>query len=1328
MKDKTKLIITEVLAVTAVLAAVGIAIVVIRHGHQEAAAKASTSTDSSNSAQTTPARPDLSQPESNPEWVVTNAADAKLPAKPISAALLPGSSPSGQKPALEFGSRWDHPGQAPEFSRFSDWLHRFHTAPSTEARTALLAEGEALARERRFALQSIIRENPELALELAIPFTFRQGLPDSISALLEKPINDRGTLAVFAALPVPGQQAKVKPVWRRASLNGITYEAFVYGRRLGEPTRRDIPLNGIALGTLVALSENPVRLLAAAEAANLTAASPVEPICAVSGQSIETQPAPATALVAGRPTRLCGVAHAHDLNRRLIQAEASGGTGAGGNLGGGDTIQPSSYTEGIKRLLIIRVDFPDMPGEPLAASDGINLFTELNDFYRESSYNRAGIALSGSGSDVTPTLRLTNTAAYYGGNDDYVGLQEDARAAAARVGYNLADYDFDLTCFGPVPGWNWAGLGWVGAQGVWLRSYFTVGVAGHELGHNLGLNHANFWDTQGRSVIGNGSSVEYGDVYDTMGSGDAGPAHFNARNKSYLNWLPASGVQTVTNSGTFRIEAQDNPSASGLRALKIARNSQTNFWVEFRQQYTDNAWMMNGATLRWASEGNEQSDLLDTTPGSANGKNDAALVVGRTFSDLASGIHITTLRKAGTSPESLEIAVQLGTFPSNHPPTVTVGASTANPTLGATVTFTATASDSDGDALAYAWDFGDGTFGTNGAVVSKSWTLTSEFRVQCTVSDLKGGTTRDSFIVTVGSPPTYRISGRVTAGGVPLAGVRVYTGASRTTYTDSDGTYALVGLPASAYTLNASLDPYSFVAQGFANPIIVGPSTSQANFTASGFSNPPTITSQPRSATIAAGGNTNFSVVAAGTGPLAYQWRCQGTNLPGRTSTTLTLTNIQATQAGAYSVVITNATGAITSSPANLVVTAPVSGTLTLHVTGQGSVRGATNGQQLVVGRAYQLTALPAADQVFSNWTGSLPQSSPVLSFVMATNLQLTANFVPNPFAATRGSFNGLFYETNQVQPARAGFFSLTVSSKGAYSASLLTRGWKLKAKGLFDLTGRSTNQIVTPEGGTYAVSWTLANDGSDQILGTVNGGSWSAVLLGDRQVFHPLTNAATQAGRYTSLVPGDPNQPNMPGGDSFGLVAVDTRGTARLSGYLADQTRLAVRASLSRAGQWPVYASLYGGQGALLGWVSFRNEEATDLDGVLSWSRPAAPGTSHYSAGFVSESTLGGSRYTPPAAGQPLVDWTDPIIRFVGGDLTEAVTNRLTVTGTALVSTDPRTLKLKVAASSGLFTGTIRRSEAAIPQAFRGVFVQKSGLAGGFFLGTNTSGQVRLE
>ena len=87
---------------------------------------------------------------------------------------------------------------------------------------------------------------------------------------------------------------------------------------------------------------------------------------------------------------------------------------------------------------------------------------------------------------------------------------------------------------------------------------------------------------------------------------------------------------------------------------------------------------------------------------------------------------------------------------------------------------------------------------------------------------------------------------------------------------------------------------------------------------------PPIITTQPLNLAVPAGVNASFSVAVSGPGPFYYQWRFYSTNLANATSATVTLTNVQNSNAGPYSVTISNLYGVTASAPAMLSVTNPV--------------------------------------------------------------------------------------------------------------------------------------------------------------------------------------------------------------------------------------------------------------------------------------------------------------------------------------------------------------------------------------------------------------------
>jgi hypothetical protein len=66
--------------------------------------------------------------------------------------------------------------------------------------------------------------------------------------------------------------------------------------------------------------------------------------------------------------------------------------------------------------------------------------------------------------------------------------------------------------------------------------------------------------------------------------------------------------------------------------------------------------------------------------------------------------------------------------------------------------------------------------------------------------------------------------------------------------------------------------------------------------------------------------STRFSAAVSGVRPLAYQWFQDGVLLPGATASAFSITNVQPTYAGAYSVVVTNGFGSTTGRVATLTV------------------------------------------------------------------------------------------------------------------------------------------------------------------------------------------------------------------------------------------------------------------------------------------------------------------------------------------------------------------------------------------------------------------------
>ncbi|HTD85675.1 MAG TPA: immunoglobulin domain-containing protein, partial [Candidatus Binatia bacterium] len=131
----------------------------------------------------------------------------------------------------------------------------------------------------------------------------------------------------------------------------------------------------------------------------------------------------------------------------------------------------------------------------------------------------------------------------------------------------------------------------------------------------------------------------------------------------------------------------------------------------------------------------------------------------------------------------------------------------------------------------------------------------------------------------------------------------------------------------------------------------------------------PTITQQPQRTNIIAGDNAMFQVVASGTAPLSYQWRMAGTNLPGSTSATLVLSNVQSNQAGAYQVVVSNAEGSATSVVAQLTIRAP---NTSIYLTPPGGWTYRYSGDAMAIAGTAALDGTWNHDNGSDAWAGDL--------------------------------------------------------------------------------------------------------------------------------------------------------------------------------------------------------------------------------------------------------------------------------------------------------------------------------------------------------------------
>jgi hypothetical protein len=207
--------------------------------------------------------------------------------------------------------------------------------------------------------------------------------------------------------------------------------------------------------------------------------------------------------------------------------------------------------------------------------------------------------------------------------------------------------------------------------------------------------------------------------------------------------------------------------------------------------------------------------------------------------------------------------------------------------------------------------------------------------------------------------------------------------------------------------------------------------------------------------------NVTFSVSAAGPGPLSYQWRFNGADIPGATRTNFTLAHVQPANQGLYTVAVINGNGSVSSLPAALTVrVAPT-----------------------ITAQPQSLVADPGGNATFSV----------AVSGTAPFTYQWRFNGV------NLGGATGPTYTRVNVQPTHAGSYSVVVAN-GA--GAVTSQGADLTVRPKI-VSARMTPEGVmltlqgTP-GRSYAVEMqpALGESGAWQTLGTVSNASVESQFL----------------------------------------------------------------------------------------------------------------------------------------------------------------------------------------------------------------------------------------
>ncbi len=430
--------------------------------------------------------------------------------------------------------------------------------------------------------------------------------------------------------------------------------------------------------------------------------------------------------------------------------------------------------------------------------------------------------------------------------------------------------------------------------------------------------------------------------------------------------------------------------------------------------------------------------------------------------------------------------------------------------------------------------------------------------------------------------------------------------------------------------------------------------------------------------------------------------------------------------------------GAGISAPSNLASARTQPGGITFSklsvtVIGQGRVTPDLNGRDLVPGRRYALSAVPAPGNVFAGWSGGETSSKAGLVFVMRPDLALTATFVPDPFIPAQGFYLGLI--PNAGDPNHAGFLNLTLTRSGAAIGRLYLGTSTFPVSGRFNVQGEFSRSIPRGPNPPLQLTLHLPEAGSETMPGTVSDGTITLNFSVDRAAVGTRVSPVPQAGKYTvGLFPATPGDGTLvPAGNGFAFLNVDSYGRLRGTGSLADGTPINFATALSRNGVAPFYLSLPRSGETIFGTVVFAPADRSDIGGAAEWIK--SPGGRNYPSGFSKSLTIAGSRYTPPPAGARvlILPASEPNAELIfrEGNLATEISRRFTLTSlphVAVLQPAAERFVLNVSPGNGFFTGQFFHPELNRLTSFRGAILQKQNIGVGYFLGSTEGGSVELR
>ena len=304
----------------------------------------------------------------------------------------------------------------------------------------------------------------------------------------------------------------------------------------------------------------------------------------------------------------------------------------------------------------------------------------------------------------------------------------------------------------------------------------------------------------------------------------------------------------------------------------------------------------------------------------------------------------------------------------------------------------------------------------------------------------------------------------------------------------------------------------------------------------------------------------------------------------------------------------------------------------------------------------------------------------------------------------------------------------LNLASSGAINGTIQYHGVTYNYTGQFDSDGNAA--MTGPmDGVNRTISLTLQRSNPQGLItGTFSGTSSTTLVQLERLDSALPTTNTPAAGKYTFVIPGATNAPSasIPGGSGYGTGTLAANGTFSLSGTLGDGTPFTAAPQITKLGRWPLYVPLDSGKGAIWGWITFNTNQLQQMQSSLSWIRTPNGSAPTYPGGFSIQLPFAASFYTPPPAGQRVLNWAYGQLRLTGTDLFPAVTNTIKLTTNnafEVLSPNVGMVQLSLDAPSGLINGSFVHPWFGTTNQLRGAVLGSSNyIRGQYTVGSQVS------